>query len=451
VFVLSIWDATSGKEMATMPREGERVEHTGSITSLSFSPDGRTLATASMDYSIRLWDFERRQRITTLQGHLNEVLAIAFSRDGQSIVSGARGGGVKLWPTQPAPKNEEFAGARLPLAFSTNSALLAALSRKNSVMFLDLNTGAVVEEIPLEAPRGFGAPGGAGGPGPGAPIFRSPTSVPAISADLKTLVTAHFDGTATLLDTVTRETNALRVAEQFLSMLALSPDGRTLATGDRKQPLRWWDVRHGTNVTAESAGGRPLFSGDSRTLAIFSREGVELWDVASRSLRTNLVVEPPPNLLGASGFPASFSPDGKLLAIGCQDDAIRLWEVSTATSVGTLTGHKQSVYTVAFSPDGKTLATASDDSTLKFWNVATQQELLSITRLGGGLRALTFSPDGRSLVAGTSSALPSGGLRVFRAPSLREIDAAEAGMRRPQEAASRIAHPGEMKEGGPGG
>src|SRR6185503_5567738 len=185
--------------------------------------------TASMDYSIRLWDFERRQRLTTLQGHLNEVLAIAFTRDGQGIVSGARGGGVKLWPTQPQPKNEEFAGARLPLAFSTNSALLAALSRKNSVMFLDLNTGAVVEEIPLEAPRSFGAPVGAGGFGPGGPGFRSLASMPAISADLKTLVTAHFDGSATFLNTVTRETNTLRVAEQFLSMLALSPDGRTLA------------------------------------------------------------------------------------------------------------------------------------------------------------------------------------------------------------------------------
>ncbi len=78
-----------------------------------------------------------------------------------------------------------------------------------------------------------------------------------------------------------------------------------------------------------------------------------------------------------------------------------------------------------FSPDGRTVVTASDDSTLKFWNVATRQELLTVRRLGGGLRALMFSPDGRSLVAGSSSTLPMGGLRAFRAPSLQEIDAAE--------------------------
>jgi len=112
--------------------------------------------------------------------------------------------------------------------------------------------------------------------------------------------------------------------------------------------------------------------------------------------------------------------------VACQDDAIRVWDVATATLIGTLTGHKQTVYTVAFAPDGTTLASASDDSTLKFWNVPTQQELLTITRLGGGLRALTFSPDGRSLVAGTSSTLMSGGLRIFRAPTLQEIDASEA-------------------------
>ena len=156
---------------------------------------------------------------------------------------------------------------------------------------------------------------------------------------------------------------------------------------------------------------------------MFNRQGgIEIWDVPSQSLRTNLVVDPAPNLIGSSGFPAGFSPDGTLLAVSCQDDSIRLWDVQTMECRGALIGHKQNVYTVAFSPDGKTIATASDDSTLKFWNVATQQELFAIRRLGGGLRALTFSPDGRFLVAGTSSTLITGGLKVFRAPLFEEIE-----------------------------
>jgi WD40 repeat protein len=427
VFVLGIWDASTGEEVEVMPGDPENPAHTGGITSIVFSPDGRTMATASMDYSIRLWDFEKRQRIATLHGHLNEVLAIAFSRDGRQIVSGARGGGVKLWPTRPQPKDEEFAGARVPLTFSTNSAILAALSRQNSVLFLDLSTDAIVDEFPLEAPRFMGGVA-IGGPGPGGPVFRGRLSMlAAVSADLKTIATPQFDGSVKLLNTSTRATNFLRGSGQPISAFALSPDGRTIVTGGWEGGLRWWDVRQGTNTAFESEGERALFSGDSRTLALFNRGGIiELWNVATRSLRTNLLVEPPPSAGGASGTAASFSPDGKSLAVACQDDAIRVWDVATAALIGTLTGHKQSIYTVAFAPDGTTIASASDDSTLKFWNVPTQQELLTITRLGGGLRALTFSPDGRSLVAGTSSTLVSGGLRIFRAPTLQEIDAAEA-------------------------
>jgi WD40 repeat protein len=392
-----------------------------------------------MDYSIRLWDFEKRQRVATLHGHLNEVLTIALSRDGQSIVSGARGGGVKLWPTRPQPRTEEFAGARVPLAFSTNSAVLAALSRSNTVLFLDLKAGTTLDEFPLETSRGFvgpPAPGagavagpGGSGPGMGGSGFRMMLPMPmlSISADLRTIATAHFDGTVKLLNTSTRESTTLQLSDQAIHTLALSPDGRTLVTGSRESGLGWRDLRRGTNITVESEGGRALFSGDSRTLAVFNRQGsIELWDVASRSLRTNLVVDPAPNLIGSSGFPAAFSPDGTLLAVACQDDSIRLWDMRTMESRGALIGHKQHVYTVAFSPDGKTIATASDDSTLKFWNVATQQELSAIRRLGGGLRALTFSPDGRFLVAGTSSTLITGGLRVFRTPLFEEIESERA-------------------------
>ena len=405
VFVLSIWDAQSGKEVAVMPEDPEHIEHTGVISSLVFSPDGKTLATASLDHSIRLWDFAARQLRTTLQGHLNEVWAVAFSPDGGSVASGAKDGAVKLWPTRAQPKDDGIPGSWQPLAFSRDSRTLAALSREGAVAFLNLATREPEQRFQLDSPR-----------------FGLMPSV-ALSEDLKVLARGSKDGGVRLWNTQNGEITALKASDSPVELVALSPDGRALVTGGRAQPLRMWDLRAGTNTLLKSEAHRVLFSPDGRTLAAFQRSTtVELWDVATRALRTNLVVEPAP------GFVVAFSWDGGVLAttVGPSDfdNAIRLWDTATGRLLGTCTGHKQPVFSVAFSPDGKTLATASDDSTLKIWNVATQQELLTVRRLGGTLRGLMFSPDGRLLAGASGVFARSAGIRFYRAPLPGEIDAA---------------------------
>jgi WD40 repeat protein len=148
---------------------------------------------------------------------------------------------------------------------------------------------------------------------------------------------------------------------------------------------------------------------------------LQLWDTATLSLRSTITSEEAFAFpISASATPAAFSPDGRLFAIACQDDAIRVWEAATGKITGTFAGHKQGIFSIAFSPDSRTLATDSDDSTLKLWNVATQQELLTMRRLGVALRALVFSKDGQVLAAGTSGSSPSGGLYFFRAPAVKD-------------------------------
>ena len=408
VFVLSVWNAETGEETGRIPDDAEHPEHTGAITSIAFAPDGRTFASAGLDHSIRIWDFEKRQRIRALQGNLNEVWTLAWSADGSRIVSGSKDGAVNLWTVHaPQQPKEDFVGARLPIGFSTNGAILAALNRTNDVLFLNIQTGEIEKHFLSEGMRGFRGPGSVG-----------------ISADLRTLA-MQTEGGIKLWNTETRDSIMLRSPDRGSFMLGLSPDGRTLVTvSGWDQTLRWWDVRSGTNVLTDSDGDRLLFSSDSRVAAVLDRDdSVTIWDVPGRSIRVAFTVEPGLVRPSVSGSQAALSPDGKLIALACQDDAVRMWETDEGKFIGTFTGHKQSVVSVAFSPQGRTLATASDDSTLKFWNIATQQELFTLRRLGGGLRALTFSPDGRSLVAGTSSTLLSGGLRVFRAPTTAEIDA----------------------------
>jgi eukaryotic-like serine/threonine-protein kinase len=412
VFVLSIWDAHSGEHLTTMPEDPEHVEHTGVIASLALTPDGRTLATASWDYSIRLWDFAKRQRLATLHGHLNEVWTMAIASDGQTIVSGAKDGGVKLWAANHQKEEDILPGQWEPVAFSSNSRTLVARSRQGLVAFFNLATREPEKQFLLQTQRS-----------------KFPPSI-SLSADLKTMVHGLEDGTVRFWNTQNGETNHLRVSEGRVDLVALSPDGQLLITGGRGQPARWWDLRSASNGLLASDAARVLFSPDSRSLAVFTRGGeVQLWDTATRAMRTSLLLDSDAGF-GPGFSPSAFSHDGRILATATGpenvDNAISLWDTSTGQLLGICAGHKQVVWSIAFCPSGKTLATASDDSTLKLWNVSTQQELLSVRRLGGALRGLLFSPDGHLLAGASGPHWRQDGIRFYRAPLPGNTETASA-------------------------
>lgn len=400
VFVLGIWEVETGRESA-MPEDPEHIEHTGAISALAFSPDGQILATASMDYSIRLWDFAKRQRLATLQGHLSEVWALAFSPDGTNLVSGAKDGTVKWWPVVRQEKEDVFPGSWQDLlAVSKDSRKIAVQGRQGTLAFLNSTNGEPEQEFQLGGRFRFSAP-------------------VALSADFKTIAQVREDGRVQVWNTDNPGTNLFDVAERQVSYLALSPDARWLITsGGFVHGFRCWDLANRTNRLMEGDISRALFSPDGRTLAVFQLTNhVQIWDVGKWILRTNWISE-----AGLRDSAAAFSPDGKILAAGCSDDVVYLWDTSSGKEVGYCIGHKQGISSVAFSPDGETLVSSSDDRTVKLWHVATQQELLTLRHLGGTLRSLMFSPDGTLLIGRISTISAKPGLRYYRARPFSEID-----------------------------
>ena len=401
VFILSSWRIPSGEPAGEIPTSPEQTEHTGVISGIGFSPDGRILATASMDHSIRLWDFQRRTLLHTLYGHLTEIWSVALSPDGRLLASGDKAGNVRMWETERPDDVEPFPGMTLPLGFSRESSTLAGLDHDSAVVFVNLATRQPVRRIHVEGP-----------PWPFAKL--------ALSDNLKVLAQGHGDGKVTVWNTDSGESSELKISARPISLLALSPEGRYLIAAGRDEMPRWCDLRTGTNDLWDIDAYQVKFSPDGRRVAHFAGDGtVAIWHVESRNAVATLTSPDSGNQL--FGFLASFSPDGNRIAIALANASVGMWNTQSGEFIGEFEGHKQLVSSVAFSPDGLTLATAGSDSTLRLWNVATRAELLIDRRLGEKLHTLVFSPDGQLLVGAGLLGSAGDGLRTYRAPRVNTV------------------------------
>jgi WD40 repeat protein len=97
----------------------------------------------------------------------------------------------------------------------------------------------------------------------------------------------------------------------------------------------------------------------------------------------------------------AFSPDGKMLASGSEDNTIILWDIATGQPIALLDGHTGRVWSVAFSPDGKILTSGSEDTTIILWDVATHQQLSQLTDHRSAIYSVAFSPNGKILASGS--------------------------------------------------
>jgi eukaryotic-like serine/threonine-protein kinase len=184
----------------------------------------------------------------------------------------------------------------------------------------------------------------------------------------------------------------LRGHSQTVNCVALSPDGKRLATGAAGDPVRIWDTATGKLVKTlpEPNVVSLAFGPEGQTLGVGGRDQAVVWDLESER-----AVFKQEDALGQ--FRISFSPVGTLLVIGKRGGQLHFH-------------HKEYVTSLAYSPNGKTLASASYDGTIKLWNSATRREVASL-RLGSYGSYIAFSPDGQTLAAWGDCSL-----RLWRAP-----------------------------------
>ncbi len=336
-----------------------------------------------------------------LRGHQDKVYAVSFSPDGKTLASGGKDGLVKVWDW--AGRRELFSLVAVPnpqdnygvtnLSYSPDGQLLAVATQDGNLILVQAATGAVFKTIPAHSAAIWGL---------------------AFSPDQRLVATGAEDQTVKLWEIATGRLVATFGVENCQAAacgqghsgavysVAFSPDGKTLASAGAEAVIRVWEVA-GAKFLFKLAGPNAhsaeiwsvAFSPDGKRLASASSDrAIKLWDLASAEWVMNIT--------GHTDwvYAVAFTRDGKNLVSASADRTIRVWDTTYGRLQTTLTGHGDQVFGLSLSPDNRSLASASQDQTVRIWNLTPfgAREILTLDNKDR-VNAVAYSADGSLLAA----------------------------------------------------
>lgn len=447
---LRLWKRENKGDAVEWKFDRELVGHSGTITSLRFTPDGRRLVSASGDHTCGQWDIATGQELRDLVlKHPEWVTSLDLSPDGSQALTTCEDGTARLWRLEDATllaavraPGEPFNAASFSL--DGNTAVLTSAEDKRvwlwdlSAERADLPPQNATTNLPIPIIRSeplldFNQLGGE--------VWSA-----MVAPDGRHLLTLGGND-AQLWQLDSRKSVVRYSPHGAVASVAISPDGRLLATGSWDHSAKIWDVATGRALRKLEGGHSGYinsveFSSDGRQLLTASDDGTaRLWDVDSGA-PTNVVLlddsVPRARVLSATFSPAGdrvltassdkkariwnratgqllvtlggddghrwavlcarFSPDGTSVITGSQDKTAKIWDAQTGKLLRTLVGHTAAVTSVAVSPNGTRALTGSQDNITKLWDFATGKEILSLPGHTQEVTSVSFSPDGLNVL-----------------------------------------------------
>jgi WD40 repeat protein len=374
---VKVWGAATGAVAV------EFLGHQEGVRGVAYSPNGLRLFSVG-DTTLRFWDARTGQLQRLLQAHAGGVDCLALSADGKRVVTGGqmlqvgpealgqRAPEAKVWDAENGQVVWSLTGPTQPIvgvAISPDRGRVAAASLDGSIWLWDAATGKRLHVL-------LGQAG----------VVRAV----AFSPNGQQIASGHGDGTIKVWETATaRKLQTLAGHTAMVESVAYSPDGKSLASAAVDWTVRVWDAgsgRESHTFGMNTITGRCVaFSPDGRLVAGSDDCCAKLWDIAGASN----VLSWQTKSKGVADL--AFSPDGLQLATGGEDGSVKTWDSATGRCQHTVPGSGPAITRVAFTRDGKQQLIATADGNVTVVETATGNKV----REWAGFSLVTFGPDGQ--------------------------------------------------------
>ena len=284
--------------------------HTAHINGISVSSEGRRMATASDDKTVRIWDLKSETIICALEGHSGSVTSVAYSSDGKYIVSGSKDAIVRIWDGQTASIIHELRGHSgfvTSVAFSPDGRTVASVSYDRTLRLWSFSTGDMIRTM-----------------------------------------NGHTD---------------------YVTCASYAPSGKWIVSGSWDMIVKVWDTDSGEAVNSLEGHSGAItsvaYSFDGKNIVSASEDRtVRVWDVGSSVLISRM-----DHPVGVKCVALSL--DDRFIASGSYDKIVRIWDALSGVMVSKLEGHTHWITSVTFSAISGSFITGSLDKTVRVWKPVT--------------------------------------------------------------------------------